>query len=110
MNAQQSTDGIAVPAGLQRIVGKPTFRLPPLTGIPTAGKVANVDAAVPRWERLEEYPEMSATMAVLKSRLHPILPEVEAELEEVRERIFIVRVDGHPLRVLGWEGSSSRGR
>jgi hypothetical protein len=44
---------------------------------------------------------MSAPMAILKSRLHPILPEVEAELEEVRERILIVRVNGHPLRALG---------
>jgi hypothetical protein len=66
------------------------------------GKAANVDAAVPRWERLrQEYPEMSAPMTFLKSRLHPILLEVEAELEEVRERILIVRVDGHPLRALG---------
>jgi len=40
-------------------------------------------------------------MAFLKSRLHPVLLEVEAELEEVRERIFIVRVDSHPLRALG---------
>ena len=46
------------------------------------GKAANVDAAIPRWERLrQEYPEMSAPMAVLKSRLHPILLEVEAELD-----------------------------
>jgi len=44
---------------------------------------------------------MSAPMAFLKSRLHPILPEVETELEEIRERILIVRVDGHPLRALG---------
>ena len=40
-------------------------------------------------------------MTLLKCRLHPILLEVEAELEEVRERILIVRVDGHPLRTLG---------
>jgi hypothetical protein len=66
------------------------------------GKTSNVDPAVPRWERLrEEYPEMPAPMAILKSRLHPILPEVEAELEEIRKRILIVRVDGHPLRALG---------
>jgi hypothetical protein len=44
---------------------------------------------------------MSTAMTVLKSRLHPILPEVEAELEEIRKRIPIVRVDGHPLRALG---------
>jgi hypothetical protein len=40
---------------------------------------------------------MPAPMAFLKSRLHPILPEVEAKLEEIHERILIVRVDGHPL-------------
>ena len=44
---------------------------------------------------------MSAPVTLLKSRLHPILPEVEAELEEIHERILIVRVDGHPLRALG---------
>jgi hypothetical protein len=43
---------------------------------------------------------MSALMAFLKNRLHPILLEIEVELEEVRERILIVRVDGHPLRRL----------
>jgi hypothetical protein len=40
-------------------------------------------------------------MTILKSRLHPILPEVEAKLQEVHERILIVCVDGHPLRALG---------
>jgi hypothetical protein len=40
-------------------------------------------------------------MTFLKSRLHPILPEVEAELEEIQEGILTVRVDGHPLRALG---------
>jgi hypothetical protein len=66
------------------------------------GKTTNVDSAVPRWERLrQEYPEMSAPMTLLKCRLHPILPEVEAQLEEIGERILIVCVDGHPLRALG---------
>ena len=42
-------------------------------------------------------------MAILKSRLDPILPEVEAEFAEISERICVVRVDGHPLRALvGW--------
>jgi hypothetical protein len=40
-------------------------------------------------------------MAFLKSRLHPVLLEMEAELEEIRERILMVRVDSHPLRALG---------
>jgi len=40
-------------------------------------------------------------LTVLQGRLHPILPEMEAELEEIRERILIVRVDGHRLRALG---------
>jgi hypothetical protein len=40
-------------------------------------------------------------MAILKSRHHPILPEAETELEEIRECTFIVRVDGHSLRALG---------
>ena len=107
VNAQRPTDGIAVPAGLQRIVlGKDLDSFPPPASLDRdtqpQGKTANVDPAVPRWERLrEEYPEMPAPMAILKSRLHPILPEVEAELEEIRKRILIVRVDGHPLRALG---------
>jgi len=107
VNAQRSTHGIAVPAGLQRIVlGEDLDSFPPPASLDRdtqpQGKTANVDPAVPRWERLrEEYPEMPAPMAILKSRLHPILPEVEAELEEIRKRILIVRVDGHPLRALG---------
>jgi hypothetical protein len=40
-------------------------------------------------------------MAVLKGQLHTALLEVEAELEEIRERIFTIRVDGYPLRALG---------
>ena len=99
--------GIAVPARLQRIViGEYLDSFPPPASLDRdtqpQGKTANVDAAIPRWERLgQEHPEMSAPMTLLKSRLHPILPEVEAELEEIRERILIVRVDGHPLRALG---------
>jgi len=34
-------------------------------------------------------------------RLHPVLPEVVAELAEIRERILAVRIDCHPLRALG---------
>jgi hypothetical protein len=107
VNTQRSTDGIAVPAGLQRIVlgeDLDSFPLPASLHRDTQpqGKAANVDPAVPRWERIRhEYPEMSAPMAFLKCRLHPILPEVEAELQEIRERILIVRVDGHPLRAPG---------
>lgn len=40
-------------------------------------------------------------MTVLKSGLHPILPEVEAEREKIGDRILVVRVDGHPLRAMG---------
>jgi hypothetical protein len=107
VNAQRPTDGIAVPAGLQRIVlgeDLDSFPLPTSLDrdIQPQGKAANVDPAIPRWERLrKEYPEMSARAAFLKSRLHPILPEVEAELAEISERILIVRVDGHPLRAPG---------
>ncbi len=43
---------------------------------------------------------MFAPMGVLKSRHHPIQPEVEAELEEVHERILIVRVVSRSLRAL----------
>jgi hypothetical protein len=51
------------------------------------GKAANVDPAVTRWEWLrQEYPEVAAPMTLLKSRLHPILLEIEAKLQEVRER------------------------
>src|ERR1035437_5664933 len=66
------------------------------------GKAANVYPTFPRWKRLcRKYPEMSATIAVLKCRLHSVLPEVEAKHMEIRERTLIVRVDGHPLRTLG---------
>jgi len=103
VNAQRSTDGIALPAGLQCIVfgeDLDSFPLPASLDRDTQpqGKAANVDAAIPRWERLRhEYPEMSAPTASLKSRLHSILPEAKAELMEISERILIVRVDGHPL-------------
>ena len=103
VNTQRPTDGIAVPAGLQRIVlGEDLDSFPPSPSLDRdtqpQGKPANVDPAVPRGERLrQEEPEMSAPMAFLKCRLHPILPEVEAELEEIRESILIVRVNGHPL-------------
>jgi hypothetical protein len=66
------------------------------------GKAANVDSAIPRWERLRhEYPKMSAPTAILKCGFHPILLEVKSEPEEVRGRICIVRINGHPLRALG---------
>ena len=107
MNAQRSTNGIAVPTGLQRIVlGEDLDSFPLFASLDRytqpQSKVAHVNPAVTGWERLrQEYPEMPTPMAFLKSRLHPILPEVEAELEEIRKGIFIVRVDGHPLRALG---------
>ena len=43
---------------------------------------------------------MPAPTAILKCRLHPVLPEVVAQLEKIRERILIIRVDSHPLRAL----------
>ena len=106
MNAQRSTDGITVPAGLQRVVlGEDLDSFLPANldrDTQPQGNAANVDPAIARWERLrQEYPEMSTAITILKSWLLPVLPEVEAKLEEVRERILIVRVDGHPLRVLG---------
>jgi hypothetical protein len=105
VNAQWSTDGITIPAGPQSIVLGEDFDafLPTPLDRDTQpqGKTASVDAAIPRWKRLrQEYPEMPAPMAVLKCRLHSVLPEVEAELEEVCERILIICVDGHPLRAL----------
>ena len=109
VNAQRSTDGIAVPAGLQRIVlgeDLDSFLPAPLDrDTQPQGKAANVDAAVPRWERLRhEYPEMPAPTAVLKRRLHPILPEVEAELMEVRERILHSPRRWPPTSSTGWQG------
>jgi hypothetical protein len=107
VNTQRPTDGIAVPAGLQHIVlGEDLDSFPLLASLDwysqPQSKVANVDAAVARWERLcHEYPEMPSPMTLLNCRLHPILPEAEAELEEICERILIVRVYGHPLGALG---------
>jgi hypothetical protein len=72
VNAQRSTDGIAVPAGPQHIVlGKDldSFTLPASLDRDTQPqcKAANVDPAITGWERLrQEYPEMSAPTAVLK--------------------------------------------
>ncbi len=71
MNAQRSTDGIAVPAGLQHILLGEDFNafLPAPLDRDTKpqGKTANVDSAIPCWERLrQEYPQMSATTAMLK--------------------------------------------
>ena len=109
VNAQRSTDGIAVPAGLQRIVlgedFNPFLPAPLDRDTQPQGKAANVDAAIPRWERLrQEYPEMSAPTAVLKSRLHPVLPEVEAKLQEVRERILDSPRRWPPTSSTGWRG------
>jgi hypothetical protein len=106
VNAQRPTDGIAVTAGLQGILlgeDLDSFLLAPPDGdTQPQGKTANVDSAVPRWEWLsQEYPKMSATTAVLKGRLHPIPPQVKAKLQEVRKGIWVICVDGHPLRALG---------
>jgi hypothetical protein len=72
VNTQRPTDGIAVPAGLQRIVlGEDLGPFLPANfdwDTQPQGKTANVGAAVPRWERLrEEYPEMSSPMTFLQS-------------------------------------------
>ena len=59
VNAQRSTNGIAVPTGLQRIVlgeDLDSFPLPASLDRDTQaqGKTANVDAAIPSWERLRQ--------------------------------------------------------
>jgi hypothetical protein len=71
MNSQRSTDGIAVPAGLQGIVlGEDFDSFPPASldrDTQPQGKAANIDAAISRWEWLRhEYPEMSAPTAMFK--------------------------------------------
>jgi hypothetical protein len=106
VNAQRSTDGIAVPAGLQYIVLGKDFDsfMPSLLYRDTQlmGNPANVEPDIPGWERSRhEHPEMSTAMAVLKRRRHTVLLEINAEPEEVRERILVIRVNGHPLRALG---------
>ena len=85
VNTQRSTDGIAVPTGLQRIVlgeDLDSFPLPaPLDWYTQPqGKVTHINPAVPclKWLRHED-PEMSAPMTLLKRRLQPILPEVKTE-------------------------------
>jgi hypothetical protein len=88
------------------VLGEDLDSFPPLASLDRdtqlQGKAANVDATIPRWERLsQEYPEMPAPTTILKSRPHSVLPEVEAKLEEIRKRILIVCVDGYPLRALG---------
>jgi hypothetical protein len=44
---------------------------------------------------------MPAPTAILKGGLDPVLSKEEAKLQEIRERILIVGVDGHPFRALG---------
>jgi len=106
VNAQRPTDSISVPAGLQDIVlGEDLNAFPPASldrNTQPQGNAANVDPAISGWERLRhEDPDMSPATAILKCRLHPVLPEVKLELEEISERILIVRVNGQPLRALG---------
>jgi len=49
-------------------------------------KATHVSPAIPRREWLRhEYPEMSATTAVLKGRLHPVLVEVETKFAEISD-------------------------
>jgi len=96
VSAQRSTDGIAVPAGLQLIVLREDLdSSPPPASLDRDThpqvKAANVAPTVPRWEQLrQEYPEMSASIAFLKCRLHPILPEAQTELEEIRYFMLVV--------------------
>jgi len=71
VNAQRSTDGIAIPAGLQGILLGEDFNpfLPTLFDRDTQpqGEAANVDSAIPRRERLRhEYPEMPTPTTVLQ--------------------------------------------
>jgi hypothetical protein len=44
---------------------------------------------------------MPAPIAILKSRLHSVLPEVETKFDKVCERVVVIRIDCHPLRALG---------
>jgi hypothetical protein len=72
VNAQRSTDGIAISARLKVILLGEDLDPFPLASLDwdtqPQGKAANVDAAIPRWEWLrQEYPEMSAPMTFLKS-------------------------------------------
>src|ERR1019366_255659 len=77
VNSQRPADGIAVPSGLQRIVlGEDLDSFPLLTPLDQdaqpQSKATDVDATIPRWERLRhEYPKMSAPTAVLKGRFNP---------------------------------------
>jgi hypothetical protein len=63
VNAQWSTDGIAVPAGFQRVVlGEDLDSFPPAPldrNTQPQGKATNVYAAIPCWEWLRhEHPEI----------------------------------------------------
>jgi len=107
VNAQWSTNGVAVPAGLQRVVlGKHLDSFPLLARLDwntqVLCKAANVDPAIPRRERLRhEYPEMSTTSALLNRRTHTVLLEAVVKLDEICERIRVIRVDCDPLAALG---------
>src|ERR1019366_1763225 len=115
VNAQRTADGIPVLSGLQLVVlweDLDPFPQPAsLDRHPQPqSKVVHVNPAVPRrqWVRHKD-PEVPAAVALLKRRLHSILFEVVAKLDEVWERILVIRVDGHPLtplssRVDGIEG------
>ena len=100
VDAQRSTNGIAIPAGLQGIVlgeDLDSFSLPASLDRDTQpqSKVAHIDAAVARQEWLRhEDPEMPTTIALLKRRIHTILLEAEAKPDEVSQGIRVIGVDG----------------
>ena len=106
VNTQRSTNGVAVPAGLQVVLLREDLDAFPLPAyldwnIQPQGKAANVDPAIPRWERLsQECPEMSTTSALLKRGIHSVLFQELAKLDEISERILVISVDCDPLAPL----------
>jgi hypothetical protein len=72
VNAQGTTNGVTVPAGLQHIMLGEDFNPFPLFAsldrdTQPQSEAANIDPAISCWERLcQEYPEMPTTTAVLQ--------------------------------------------
>jgi hypothetical protein len=117
VNAQRSTDGVAISAGLQRIVlgeDLDSFPLPAVLHgyVGAQSDIAYVKPAIARRERLShEYPEMPATPALLKRGIHAVLLQDLAKLGEVCERVRVISVDGDPLASLrgGVDGVKANG-
>jgi hypothetical protein len=106
VNAQRSTNGIAVPAGLQVVLlgeDLDPFSLPALLegNAEPLGQIADINPQVVGWQWFNsEDPKMAATTAVLKRRIYTVVSQLGTNPGKVRKRIRVIRIYGQPLRAL----------